>query len=269
MKLVLSAVLFSLALPVSAQTAFTVNGQTVSSNNVKQYMDYLGEMGVKDPKDREARAQKILITQAAIAQEAAKQKISSSAAYLGKLEDKKTELLVEALVKKNILSKQPTDQELAAYYDSLKSKYDPDQIKLRQIVVPTKEKAQDLIVRIKAGADMAKLAQSESTDGSSATKGGELPYLFIKSFNDPNLVSLLQSLKKGELLNIPYQSPAGYHVIKVEDTKVVPFPKFEDVKQLLTTQLNQRRADDYLKNLVDSAKVAALPPARKSAKKRS
>ena len=49
-KLLLATALAALAAPVFAQTAFTVNGQTVSVADQQELMKVLADRGVKDQK---------------------------------------------------------------------------------------------------------------------------------------------------------------------------------------------------------------------------
>lgn len=74
-KLLLATALAALAAPVFAQTAFTVNGQTVSVADQQELMKVLADRGVKDQKQQLEAARSIL-AQEKLIEEAAKKPIS-------------------------------------------------------------------------------------------------------------------------------------------------------------------------------------------------
>ncbi|MEG1839143.1 MAG: peptidylprolyl isomerase [Bacteroidaceae bacterium] len=80
---------------------------------------------------------------------------------------------------------------------------------------------------LKGGADFAELAKSLSDDKSTASRGGELPWIgplqTVKEFED-----VAFSLKKGEYSK-PFRSVAGMHIVKLIDHKdIEPFAEKKD-----------------------------------------
>lgn len=65
----------------------------------------------------------------------------------------------------------------------------------------------------------------------------------VKPFEDAAF-----GLKVGEYTKHPVESPFGWHVIKVEDRRLKQPPVFDDVKEMLRTQLIKER---YQKLIVD------------------
>ncbi len=65
----------------------------------------------------------------------------------------------------------------------------------------------------------------------------------VKPFEDAAF-----GLKVGEYTKSPIESPFGWHVIKVEDRRLKQPPAFDDVKEMLRTQLIKER---YQKLIVD------------------
>ena len=74
-KTLLAIALASLGSVTLAQTAFSVNVQTVSAMTQKDLMGQIAARGVTDVKQQEALAKNLIIEQLVIAQEAKKQKI--------------------------------------------------------------------------------------------------------------------------------------------------------------------------------------------------
>jgi foldase protein PrsA len=100
-----------------------------------------------------------------------------------------------------------TDEEVNAYLTS-HPELDTD----------TKKKAQaeEVLKRLRAGEDFAKLAKEFSTDGSK-DKGGDLGW-FGHNEMVPEFEQAAYALKPGEISNL-VQTKFGYHIIKVEERK--------------------------------------------------
>ena len=63
-------------------------------------------------------------------------------------------------------------------------------------------------------------------------------------------------LKKGEMDKVPVQSPAGFHVVKVEDVRPAElYPKYEARKEELRHILLQRKVQAFIHEQVLRAEV--------------
>lgn len=85
-----------------------------------------------------------------------------------------------------------------------------------QQVEQARTKAQDLVQRLRQGADFAALARANS-DGGRAQDGGDLGWFPIGEI--PSLAAQpAQTLGRGELTD-PIRSPSGFHIIRITDIK--------------------------------------------------
>jgi peptidyl-prolyl cis-trans isomerase C len=119
--------------------------------------------------------------------------------------------------------------------------------------VKTEDEANDLIKRLVAGADFAKLATENST-GPSKTRGGDLDY-FGRGQMVPQFEEAAFALAKGEFTQKPVRSPFGWHVIKVEDKRQSKPPSFEESRAKLGQEVSQEVAAELVKNLMENAKI--------------
>jgi len=166
-------------------------------------------------------------------------------------------VLADAESQKYLKDKEPTDAELHAEYDAQVATMDKTEYHARHILVANKELAEQLIKKLKAGAKFEDVAKAESTDGSK-TNGGDLGWFtttrMVKPFGDA-----VKALKKGEITAEPVQTQFGWHIIKLEDTREVTPPPFDQVKNQLNNGVIQKKLQAYVEQLKTTATIVKKP----------
>jgi peptidyl-prolyl cis-trans isomerase C len=127
------------------------------------------------------------------------------------------------------------------------------EINARHILVKTKAEAEAIIVQLDKGAAFADLAKDKSTD-ISKIQGGDLGWFSYETMV-PAFADAAFKLKKGEYTKTPVQSPFGFHVIKLEDSRAKKIPSFEEVRGQLEGDLNQKLIEARLAELRKTAKI--------------
>lgn len=266
-KLLLVTALAALAAPVFAQTAFTVNGQTVSVADQQELMKVLADRGVKDQKQQLEAARSILAQEKLIEEAAKKANIAQDPAVKALIAERKTEIYSAELVRKNAAAHPLTDADLKKTYEEVKKQYDPNEIKVRHILVKTEQEAKDIIKSLNAGGDFAAIAKEKSLDQGTAAQGGEIPFTNIRRIAIPGFAETAMALNKGSLLPVPFHSALGYHVIQLQDKREVPLPSFDALKPQIQNLAAQRQAQQYMADLMRNAKIAEAAPAKKKSSK--
>ena len=266
-KLLLATALAALTAPVFAQTAFTVNGQTVSVAEQKELMKVLADRGVKDQKQQLEAARSILAQEKLIKEAAKKANIAQDPAVKALIAERKTEIYSAELVRKNAAAHPLTDADLKKTYEEVKKQYDPNEIKVRHILVKTEQEAKDIIKSLNAGGDFAAIAKEKSLDQGTAAQGGEIPFTNIRRIAIPGFAETAMALNKGPLLPVPFHSALGYHVIQLQDKREVPLPSFDALKPQIQNLAAQRQAQQYMADLMRNAKIAEAAPAKKKSSK--
>ena len=266
-KLLLATALAALTAPVFAQTAFTVNGQTVSVAEQKELMKVLADRGVKDQKQQLEAARSILAQEKLIKEAAKKANIAQDPAVKALIAERKTEIYSAELVRKKAAAHPLTDADLKKTYEEVKKQYDPNEIKVRHILVKTEQEAKDIIKSLNAGGDFAAIAKEKSLDQGTAAQGGEIPFTNIRRIAIPGFAETAMSLNKGSLLPVPFHSALGYHVIQLQDKREVPLPSFDALKPQIQNLAAQRQAQQYMADLMRNAKIAEAAPAKKKSSK--
>ncbi|MGA7973274.1 MAG: peptidylprolyl isomerase [Pseudolabrys sp.] len=198
------------------------------------------------------------------AQAAEAKKIDQTEDFKRKLAFDRQKLLMADLMA-NVAKDAVTDEALhKTYDDAVKSMGKEEEVHARHILIrakpgdkkaseAAKKKIEDIIAKLKNGADFAKLAKEDTEDPSGKANGGDLGY-FTKKQMVPEFAKVAFSLKKGEISG-PVHTQFGWHVIKVEDKRTKPPPKFEDVKDQLVNYLQRKAQAEMIQKLRASAKI--------------
>ncbi len=121
------------------------------------------------------------------------------------------------------------------------------------ILVATEEEAQSLIDQLNDGADFVALAQEFST-GPSGPNGGALGW-FGTGMMVPEFEAAVAGLEAGEI-SAPVQTQFGWHVVKLNESRISAPPALEDVRADLEEELRRQRVDAYLAELTEAAEIA-------------
>ena len=112
-----------------------------------------------------------------------------------------------------------------------------------------KELAESISKRVAAGEDFGKLAAQYSDDLGSKNNSGDLGASTGDTF-PPVFEQALSKLNIGEV-SAPVKSEAGYHIIKLTDSRTTERPTFEQKKAEIAQRLQQNTAQPELLKTVD------------------
>ncbi|MEO0786469.1 MAG: peptidylprolyl isomerase [Pseudomonadota bacterium] len=158
-------------------------------------------------------------------------------------------LLVEHLVARNV-----TDERIREMYaEQARLQQIEDQVRVALIVVDTEEEAIDVRERVTTGEEFAVVAFEVSTDSATRIEGGELGYVEPNLMGEP-FASTIANTAIGDVSE-PFQTEAGWNLIKVEDRRT-PAPKtLEEMRPDLVTFLTLGEISQILRTLRDEAVI--------------
>lgn len=151
------------------------------------------------------------------------------------------------LVEKEISSKiKISEQDIVSHYlsqnDSSKSQI--FEYHLAHILLGKKDKAEEVITKIKQGSNFEKLVKEYSSDSDTKDQGGK-----FGKFKSGEMISSIEKaidpLKIGETSTI-VKTPMGFHVFKILDKKLVKDPAIEQQKQQIYQQLMAKAFKEQL-----------------------
>ena len=170
-----------------------------------------------------------------------------------RLLDVEDQIISEIFLTKTIGS-QVTEEALQKIYSETKSEMaSGDQIKARHILLDSEEKAVEIIKKLQAGGEFAKLASEYST-GPSAASGGDLGW-FGEGQMVPEFSKAAFALNPGDIVTKPVKTQFGWHIILVEDRKVSAPPSFDEAKEQLASTMSQKLLKELIETLRTKAKI--------------
>lgn len=161
----------------------------------------------------------------------------------------------------------PTDADLQRLYTQNKDRFrTAERVKVRHILLKTtgkspaeeaqiKTKAEDLLKKVKAGANFSELAKANSEDTGSAANGGELPDWVVRGQTVPEFEKVAFTLKPGEISDL-VKTQYGYHIIQGIAKEQAHLQTFEEVKNQLATEFRKQRVTDMMQSLSDKVQTA-------------
>ena len=244
------------ATPASAPVAI-VDGTPIPRTDFDVYAKSLLQGKPETDLSAEQKNQVLdeLINMRVISTQAVKDGVDKDPDVAARLDILRMRVLADAESQKFLKGKEPTDAELHAEYDTAIGGMDKTEYHARHILLAAgdKAKAEQLIKKIKAGAKFEDLAKADSIDGSKSS-GGDLGWFtasrMVKPFSDA-----VKGLKKGEVTPEPVQTQFGWHIIKLEDTRPVTPPPFDQVKAQVSNGVIQKKLQAYIEELKKHATI--------------
>ncbi|MBW8713406.1 MAG: peptidyl-prolyl cis-trans isomerase [Acidobacteria bacterium] len=159
-------------------------------------------------------------------------------------------------------------EDIQRNYEDNKQQYStPEQVRASHILLKTegkddatvKKQAEDLLAKVKAGANFAELATKYSEDDASKVKGGDLDF-FPKGQMVPEFDKAAFSMKPGEISDL-VKTQYGYHIIKVTDKKAATAKSLDEVRAQIEDQIKWDRAQNEAQRIADDVAKSLKKPA--------
>ncbi|WP_137700995.1 peptidylprolyl isomerase [Marimonas lutisalis] len=176
--------------------------------------------------------------------------------------EERTLLAAEAI--EDALDAGLTDEAVKKAYEEKYAQAEPEkEYHAAHILVETEDEAKALIEELEGGADFAALAKEKST-GPSGPNGGDLGW-FGKGMMVAPFEEAVIALEDGAI-SAPVQTQFGWHVIKLNESRLAEAPALDDVRaeieQELQSQLVEARIDALKQTAtIDRSGESGIDPA--------
>ena len=265
------ALLLAAAGPVAAQDKdpliAKVNGTEIHQSDLAVAEEEAGQIPPMSPEAKQDYLVQFVADMILVSKAAEDKKMGDSASFERKVTFARNKLLMERLLQ-SVGKEALTDDAMHKVYDeAVKQMGQEQEVHARHILIraaPGDEKAgkdaedkiNAIIARLKKGEDFAKVAAEVTEDPSGKANGGDLGY-FAKEQMVPEFSDVAFKLEKGQMSE-PVKTQFGWHVLKVEDKRVKPTPKFEEVKPQIEQYVTRKAQAELVTKLRAEAKIEKM-----------
>ena len=249
-----AAVLLTFAGSAMAQNIAIVNGKAVPTARMEALAQQVAKSGRPVTPDMQGQLKEEIIAREIFTQAAQALGLDATEDFKTQMELMRQSVMIRELFATFQAKNPVTDAEVKAEYDKFAAANSGKEYKARHILVEKEDQAKAIIAQLKKGGKFDEIAKKSSKDPGSGAKGGELdwasPSSYVKEFSDA-----LVGLSKGKTTEAPVKSQFGFHIIRLDDVREAPLPKFEEVKPQIAQQLMQQKMGKYQEELRSKAKV--------------
>ncbi|WP_022705817.1 peptidylprolyl isomerase [Paracoccus zeaxanthinifaciens] len=148
---------------------------------------------------------------------------------------------------------EPSDEELQAAYDKLFAEAEAvKEYNAAHILVETEEEAKDLKAQLDDGAEFGDLAEQHST-GPSGPNRGDLGW-FAADQMVPPFAEAVAAMEPGAISD-PVQTDFGWHVIKLNETRMQEAPSLDEVRGELAQMVRREKVEAEIERIAGEAEV--------------
>ena len=233
-----------------------VNGTPIPKATFDLYAQQLrGQAEVDSPEASKALVDQLVLEELLV-QQATEQKLTEDPEIQQQLKMIERSLLASTVMRRMLSADAPSEDAIKKEYETAVAAMKGKEYKASHILVDSEDKAKEVIAELKKGGQFAELAKTHSSD-SSAANGGDLGW-FTPSMMVPPFAQAVAQMEKGKYSEQPVQTPFGWHVILLEDTRDTTPPTLEELKPQITQMLQSRKVNDYLEKLRSGAQVEVM-----------
>lgn len=243
-------------------TVATVGGEKITWGEFKEgYLKSPQFRRFKEDSSAKHEYLNTLIQKQLMIKEAYRQELDKKENIVEEAEKTENGLMLRELYEQEIVSAVIPDSEIREFYNR-----SGEEVKARHILIKAppnaspeerekaKAKADSLQALAKGGSDFAQLAEVNSEDPGSGSKGGDLGFFgwgrMVDEFQETAF-----SLSPGQISDV-VETQFGYHIIKVDEKREVERKSLDEMREQIRSQLQgkkkrelQQRAETYIEDL--------------------
>ena len=231
-----------------------INGEIITLENFEQFWELIPD-SYKAQLNKEDILEQ-LITQTLLIQKADELNLREDPEIAFQIKNAVDQILIQSLLQKEIIEKTNlSDEDIKMYYEDNKDNYwQEEEIHALNILVESRDQAEDIINKLNEGEEFSSLARDFSIS-SSAAEGGDIGFI-TKGTLKAEIEEKLFILNPGEISEIiPIEN--GFHIFKVLEKKPSGYLELEIVKEEIRYQLlplrQQEAFDKYLEEIEEKA----------------
>jgi len=242
-----------------------INDVSISFEEFQQMLEKQpleGKMRLVNEKGTRDFLENYVIPREVLYQEAKQKGFDKKKEILAKIEDEKRAIVIDALLEEELKGKgEVSEEEIQRYYRENQSLFtEPQEVKIRQIVVNTEPALKEAVTRLSKGESFEKIASTYNI-GKFKEDGGNLGYI-RRGQLAPSFAQFEEAAfslrRKGEVSEV-VSSPYGYHIIRLEDMRGSTLRPLNQVKERIRFFLQPKKRQEayleYVKEARSKSKV--------------
>jgi peptidyl-prolyl cis-trans isomerase C len=242
----------------------TVNGESITEKDFENYMQL--RMTQQGPVPDTEKGRKLvldeMIDRVLLVQRGVELGYDQNPEVHFRLKRMRENLVAQEVVRNTLKDVQFSDEDVKKRLAEDYEKAHKTEYKVSHILVKTEDEAKAVTQDLKGGKKFEQIAKEKSTDTESAKRGGDLgDWISQGSGLVPEFFNALPTLKKGQVSE-PVKTDFGWHIIRVDNTRPLKLPSFEQIAaDPRATQTTRRRMQEEklqvtLKELKDKASIS-------------
>ena len=249
-----------MATPASAEPyiMLEVNGEGIKASEVESHWKRLFPDGNAPAFETTAEGirhniLRAIVSERLLLQAAEDAETDETDSFKEKLEEARQQLLIAEFLR-NRGEAVATDRALnRAYLRYVQARKKQKEYRASHILLESEEKANEIHKRLEDGAGFTPLAREYSRDPGSAAQGGDLGYFTATQMVKP-FANAVKTLDK-DAISKPVETQFGWHIIKLNETRIKEAPSLESVRPQLENQIRQQNVTKKLEEMVAAANV--------------
>ncbi|HEY7998408.1 MAG TPA: peptidylprolyl isomerase [Pseudolabrys sp.] len=244
-----------------------VNGTEIHQSDLAVAEEEAGQLPPMSPDAKKDYLVQFISDMILVSKAAEAKKMGDTPEFKRKIAFTREKLLMEQLLTDTGKSALTDDAMHKVYDEAVKQMGQEQEVHARHILIraaagddkaskDAEDKIKAVIVRLKSGEDFEKVAKEVTEDPSGKANGGDLGY-FSKEQMVPEFSDTAFKLDKGQI-SVPVKTQFGWHVIKVENKRLKPMPKFEEVKPQIEQYVTRKAQAELVTSLRASAKIEKM-----------
>ena len=244
-----------------------VNGTEIHQSDLAVAEEEAGQLPPMSPDAKKDYLVQFVADMILVSKAAEAKKMADTDSFKHRIAFAREKLLMEEMLQ-SVGKAALTDEAMHKVYDeAVKQMGEVQEVHARHILIraapgddtaskAAEDKIKAVIVRLKKGEDFEKVAKEVTEDPSGKANGGDLGY-FSKEQMVPEFSDVAFKLEKGQISE-PVKTQFGWHVIKVDDKRIKPMPKFEEVKPQIEQFVTRKAQAELVTSLRASAKIEKM-----------
>jgi parvulin-like peptidyl-prolyl isomerase len=238
----------------------TLNGKPVTAGSIEQMLHGAPDLALQSARSDPKNFLVWSYTMNDLAAEAEKRQLHEKTPYKDRLAWTRNQVLMMAAIEKQKRAHMPSEQEARAWHQDNVHTMGSARVRIIYVArqegrdAEAKQKLDQVLARLKSGADFAQVAGEFSDDDMTAPNGGEFGPIEKDSRIHPDIRKQIFRTKPGAYTE-PIEQVAGYYIFQTVAIDAAPF---ETKKDEIMAQISESRTDFWMAEQRRQAEVKIL-----------